>query len=388
MLERVARGELPPKHHLALRGSDGALRYEACLTREGFSGAYTISYHLNPPHALVRAAEAPEDTSPVDEGALPSLLGRRHFQTAKLSIQGRSYGFSTPLLYNHDLSLGLAKPQHSDAHYRINADADQLWFVRKGSGILRTTLGDVSFSALDYVYIPKGLIHRVELHQTEATEIFSMECLKGLSIPPQFRNEAGQLRMDAPYGHRDFRLPAFQGPLDEGIRSVVIQRDFRHHVFHTQHSPLDVVGFDGAVYPWAFPIMAFQPRVGLVHLPPTWHGTFSAGGALICSFVPRPLDFHPDAVPCPYPHNSVDVDEVLYYASDEFTSRDGTGPGSMTLHQRGIPHGPQFGKYEASLGHTHTRELAVMLDCMTPLRVTAAAACVEDMRYEQSFLAH
>jgi homogentisate 1,2-dioxygenase len=179
----------------------------------------------------------------------------------------------------------------------------------------------------------------------------------------------------------------FRGPLDEGIRDVVVKRGGAYHGLRHRHSPLDVVGWDGTVYPWAFPILAFQPRVSSVHLPPTWHGTFAARGALVCSFVPRPLDFHPDAVPCPYPHSSVDVDEVLYYVSGDFASRRGVGPGSITLHPAGVPHGPHPGKYEASVGAKRTEEIAVMLDCHRPLSRTEDAASVEDTGYDESFAA-
>jgi homogentisate 1,2-dioxygenase len=192
--------------------------------------------------------------------------------------------------------------------------------------------------------------------------------------------------MDAPYSHRDFRRPEFRGPIDEGIREQVVRRGRRFHGFTLARSPLDVVGWDGTVYPWAFPILNFQPRVGLVHLPPTWHGTFAARGALICSFVPRVVDFHPEAIPCPYPHSSVDVDEVIYYVSGHFTSRRGIGPGSVSFHPAGIPHGPHPGAYEASRGQTRTDELAVMLDCMLPLRPTRAAETVEDRTYQDSFV--
>jgi homogentisate 1,2-dioxygenase len=195
----------------------------------------------------------------------------------------------------------------------------------------------------------------------------SIECLGGAGILRQWRNEVGQLRMDAPYCHRDFRRPELVGPQDEGIRDLVVKRGEAFHGLRYDHSPLDVVGWDGTVYPWAFPIRCFQPRVGLTHLPPTWHGTFAARGALICSFVPRPVDFHPEAIPCPYPHSSVDCDEFLFYVSGQFTSRRGIGPGSISHHPAGIPHGPHPGAYEASLGTRETSELAVMLDTFRPL---------------------
>ena len=292
------------------------------------------------------------------------------------------------LLCNADVTLGIVKPLHSDAAYCVNADGDELLFIREGHGVLRTQLGDLRYGPLDYLFVPRGLLYRFELASGASHDYLSIECKRGLDLPKQFRNPAGQLRMDAPYCHRDFRRPQFQGPQDEGIRTVVIKRDDRQYQFTSAHSPLDVVGWDGTVYPWVFPILAFQPRVSSVHLPPTWHSTFAAGGAHICSFVPRPLDFGPDAIPCPYPHSSVDVDEVLYYVSGVFTSRTGVGPGSLTLHPRGIPHGPQPGRYEASIGAKHTEELAVMVDCRAPLAVTTAAADLEDASYEASFRAH
>ena len=199
------------------------------------------------------------------------------------------------------------------------------------------------------------------------------------------KNSAGQLRMDAPYCHRDFRTPEFRGPLDEGIRQVAVKRQDRLHAYVTGESPLDVVGWDGTVYPVVFPILKFQPRVGLVHLPPTWHGTFAGSGALVCSFVPRPVDFHPQAIPCPYPHSNVEVDEVIFYCSGGFTSRRGIGAGSVSFHPAGIPHGPQGDAYERSIGTQRTDELAVMLDVYKPLCPTDQALEVEDTSYPDSF---
>ncbi|HEY1097512.1 MAG TPA: homogentisate 1,2-dioxygenase, partial [Myxococcota bacterium] len=177
-----------------------------------------------------------------------------------------------------------------------------------------------------------------------------------------------------------------RGVVDEGIRDVVVKRGDAFHGFVHKHTPFDVVGWDGSVYPWAFPILNFQPRAGLVHLPPTWHGTFGTRGALICSFVPRMTDFHPDAIPCPYPHSSVDCDEFLFYCDGNFTSRKGVGPGSVSHHPMGVPHGPHPGSYERSIGTTHTTELAVMLDTTLPLVPTATALAIEDPAYHDSFI--
>ena len=208
-----------------------------------------------------------------------------------------------------------------------------------------------------------------------------------LGIPRAYRNSVGQLRMDAPYSHRDFRAPGLGAPRDEGIRDLWLKTNGSLQRYRLAASPLDVVGWDGSLYPFALSIEAFKPKVGKVHLPPPAHATFEAPGLLICSFVPRPLDFHEQAVPCPYPHSSVDVDELLFYSRGNFTSRRGVGPGSISHHPCGIPHGPHPGAYEASIGAKHTDELAVMLDCAKPLTRSALAESLEDAAYHGSFVA-
>ena len=386
MLDRIAAGELPDKPHTQLRGAEGALRHEECLTRAGFDGPFSILYHQHRPHAL-RAQPSARTELPAAASQLAAAdasLRRRHFRTRLAPPGGSLLEARRALLENTELALSICKPEHSESAYFVNADADELFFVHKGRGTLRSVFGDLAFGEHDYVAIPRGVLRRVLAE--EPLELLLIEARGGLSIPRQFRNDVGQLRMDAPYSHRDFRRPLFRGPLDEGLRDVVIQRGGRQHRFRAEHAPLDVVGWDGTVYPWAFPILAFQPRVSSVHLPPTWHGTFAAKGALICSFVPRPLDFDPRAIPCPYPHASVDVDEVLFYVKGSFSSRSGVEAGSITLHPRGIAHGPHPGRYEGSIGGTHTDELAVMLDCYSPLLPSPQARELEDPDYDASFL--
>jgi homogentisate 1,2-dioxygenase len=384
MLDRMSAGTLPAKPHTALRGDDGRLRHEECLTRDGFDGPFTILYHVDRPH--IAAVAAPEHGWTVPAPAPPDRpLARRHYRTADLAAPGGPViDARVPLLASDDLVLSVVRPDAPDPVYFANGDGDELLFALDGGGTLRTALGDVTFEENDYLFVPRGLVHRY-LPRAGLNTWLSIECLGGLGLPKQFRNEVGQLRMDAPYGHRDFRRPAFSGPRDEGIRDLVSKRGGRFHGFRYPHPPLDVVGWDGAVYPWAFPILAFQPRVGQVHLPPIWHGTFAARGALICSFVPRPLDFHPDAIPCPYPHASVSCDEVLLYCRGNFTSRRGVGRGSISHHPAGVMHGPHPGAYEGSIGGRSTDELAVMLDTAKPLAPTAAALSIEDPDYHASF---
>lgn len=384
MLDRVAVGDLPRKHHIALRDGSGNLRYEECLTRDGFDGPYTILYHERRPH--IQHAAATNHGFALPEASAPRHLAKRHYKSFELPRPGgASVDVRVPLLYNKDVVCGVLHPTEADPIYFNNADADDLFYVFEGGGVLRSVFGDLRFEANDYVCVPRGTVHRFIPDPGVAQYWLSLECLGGVGLLKQWRNEVGQLRMDAPYSHRDFRRPEFSGPRDEGIRELLVKRNGAFHGFSYDTSPLDVVGWDGSVYPWVFPILNFQPRVGLVHVPPTWHGTFGARGALICSFVPRPVDFHPEAVPCPYPHSSVDVDEMLFYCRGNFTSRRGVAPGSISHHPAGIAHGPHPGAYEASIGTRETNELAVMLDCYEPLVATPQALGVEDAAYHESF---
>jgi homogentisate 1,2-dioxygenase len=385
MLDRMQLGDVPRKHHIQLRGPGGELRYEECFTRDGFDGPYTILYHQRRPHTHRIATPAHGWPAPAAApGDRP--LAKRHYRTGELATDdaGPQIDARVPLLFNDDLIAGIAFPSADDPVYLADGDADQLIYVHQGGGVLRSLLGDVRFAQGDYVFVPRGLLHRFLPAGPQHWFWFSLA--GGLHIPHQWRNPVGQLRMDAPYSHRDFKRPQLQPPLDEGIRDLIVRRGGAWHGFTLDHPPLDVIGWDGTVYPWAFPILAFQPRVSSVHLPPTWHGTFAARGALICSFVPRPVDFHPEAIPCPYPHSSTHCDEIIFYCDGNFTSRRGVGPGSISHHPMGVPHGPHPGSYEKSIGATATTELAVMADSFAPLRATAAALTVEDAGYQDSFV--
>jgi homogentisate 1,2-dioxygenase len=383
MLDRMQLGEVARKHHIQLRGPGGELRFEECFTRDGFDGPYTILYHLRRPH-IHRVTRIEHGWgAPVAAGA--RALAKRHYRSTDLAGRGGpQIDARVPLLFNDDLIAGVAFPSAEDPVYIADADADQLVYVHRGGGVLRSLVGDVAFAQGDYVFVPRGLLHRFLPAGPQHWLWFSLT--GGLHVPNQWRNPVGQLRMDAPYSHRDFKRPELAAPRDEGIRALAVRRAGAWHGFALDESPLDVVGWDGTVYPWAFPILAFQPRVSSVHLPPTWHGTFAARGALICSFVPRPVDFHPEAIPCPYPHSSTHCDEIIFYCVGSFTSRRGVGPGSISHHPMGVPHGPHPGSYEKSIGTTRTDELAVMADTFAPLHVTAQALSIEDPGYQDSFL--
>ena len=387
MLDRICAGRVPSKPHIVFRSESGAQYYEECVTRDGFDGAFSILYHEGRPHEAEPVPGSGAGFAAPASAAAAHLL-RRHYRCLELGPTGASpLQARRPLLFNADVVVGFVRPAGADAAYFVNADADDLFFILHGGGTLRSVFGDLKFGKGDYVCVPKGTLHRFVPDSGEPQAWLSVECKGGLSLPARYRNAVGQLKMDTPYCHRDFRRPLFTGPLDEQRRDIVVKRGDAFFAFRARSTPLDVVGWDGAAYPFALPILAFAPRVGQVHLPPTVHATFEARGALICSFVPRPLDFHPEANPCPYPHSSVDVDEVLFYANSAFGSRRGVGEGSLSHHPAGIPHGPHPGAYENAHGTSRTEEIAVMLDCHAPLQRTADALACEDAAYHASFRA-
>ncbi len=387
MIERKWAGKIPAKHHIVMRDDAGNLLHEECLTRNAFDGPYTLMYHQNEPHrhSAWRVSERGWRLPVDEEEATAAPLRRRHFKSFEIPEDDNTpLNCRVPLLHNRDVIAHVLRPTRSDDVYFANADADDVYYIHSGGGVLRSVVGDLAFGARDYVIVPRGIKHRFELND-EAQYWVCFEVLNEVFIPKQWRTATGQLRMDAPYCHRDFRAPEFQGPVDEGIRSFVVKSNNRFSEYDMPDSPLDVVGWDGSVYPVAFHILDFQARAGLVHLPPDWHGTFAFKGGIICSFVPRIVDFHPEAIPCPYPHESVHCDEFLFYAEGNFVSRRGMRSGSISFHPKGIMHGPHPGAYEASIGHKRTDELAVMMDTFEALAATDMAIGIEDDQYHGSW---
>lgn len=384
MIHRLQRGDVPDKPHTVFR-PEGSMAFEHCLTRQGFDGLYTILYHRRPPHWIGSREELGPHPG-VAEPEAGDRTRRRHFLTPRLPRGGAPFRGRKLLLANSDLGVWMARAADADPELCANADGDELHFVVEGGGRLDTPLGSLRVETHDYVFVPRALPHR-----WLPDGVLTLLVLEGRSyvdVPRQFRNAGGQLRMDAPYSHRDFRPPEWpdRGPASLGApRRLVVKRGDALTAHELTHDPFDVIGWDGQVWPFAFPIRAFQPKTGLVHLPPTIHLTFAGGGFIVCSFVPRVVDFHEKAVPCPYPHSSVDCDEMIYYVEGNFTSRRGIAPGSISLHPAGVPHGPHPGTYEASVGTQRTQELAVMVDTFKPLVPTKHALGIEDPDYHLSW---
>jgi len=379
MIDRMQAGELPAKPHVAFRSPAGVLRHEECFTRQGFDGEFSILYHEGPPmtdRAIGPAAPGPWDRRVPEYGEEQPLRRR-------LLLGERAAAGWTPVCGNADVVVSLFELPVEAGSAFANGDGDDLHYLFSGRATLETPFGELDVEGGDYVLVPRSVVHRWRI--AEPLSGIAFELRGGLHLPVQYRNPVGQLRMDAPYTHRDFRRPVFRGP-QEGPESILVKKGDRFVRREPLVSPFDVVGWDGTVWPFAFPILSFQPKTGLVHLPPTIHATFAGRGALVCSFVPRMTDFHPEAIPCPYPHSSVDCDEVLYYVRGSFTSRRGVGPKAVSLHPAGIPHGPHPGAYEGSIGTRSTDELAVMLDTFLPLRVTTQARELELASYHDSWV--
>jgi homogentisate 1,2-dioxygenase len=387
MIDRQWAGLLPAKPHTVLRDATGHLFYEEMHTRGGFSGAFTYFYHKNP--VTPARTESTHRGAPVavaDEGARHPLR-RRLYLSDRVPAGGQALDKRTPVLFNKDITLYLARPTVVDDGYFANGDGDELWFVQEGQGRLESSCGWLDVKAGDYVFVPRSMIHR--WHPQGELRAMIVEATGGMMIPKDFRNPVGQLKMDAPYTHRDFVRP--QGPIatpdriQEGPTDLYVKKQGKYTRMMLERPPMDVVGWDGFVYPFAFAIEKYQPKTGLVHLPPTIHTTFAGPGYLVCTFVPRLTDTHPEAIPCPYPHSSVDCDEVILYLRGNFTSRRGVGPGAISLHPSGVAHGPHPGAYEASIGSKRTDEMAVMLDTYAPLLPTAQAVNLEDPAYHDSW---
>lgn len=383
MIDRMSAGLIPAKPHTVHRDADGSLLYEEMFTRGGFSGAFSYFYHRHHPAPAAEVTETSRGHAvPVADPSGATPLKRRLYDTRKMAPGGTPLECRVPLMFNADLAIYFACPTQGDDVYFANGDGDELWFVQEGALRLESPCGWLKVQAGDYVWVPKSLVHR--WHVDAPARMMCFEGRGGVMVPKDFRNPVGQLTMDAPYTHRDFARPEFAGPID-GPREVLVKRGGTFTRMLLERPPMDVVGWDGFAYPWAFAIEKYQPKTGLVHLPPTIHTTFAGPGFLVCSFVPRVTDTHPQAIPCPYPHSSVDCDEVILYLRGNFTSRRGVGPGAISLHPAGVVHGPHPGAYEASIGTTRTDELAVMVDTYLPLLPTAQAVNIEDGAYHDTW---
>ncbi len=377
-------GSIPEKRHIQFRKPNGELYYEQLFGTVGFDGMYSNMYHIHRPTQVKEIKNL--------YSVAPKVVKANNMQSYRL------YGFDVApekdylesrkiVLTNSDCHITLAAPQNKTQDYFYkNTDSDELIFIHKGSGKLRTLLGNLDFSYGDYLLVPRGIIYKIDF-DTEDNRLFIVESRRPIYTPKRYRNWFGQLLEHSPFCERDIRRPNELETHDQTGEFVikVKKRDEIFDMVYATH-PFDVVGYDGYNYPYAFSIHNFEPITGRIHQPPPVHQTFETDAFVVCSFVPRLYDYHPLSIPAPYNHSNIDSDEVLYYVDGDFMSRNDVKPGQISLHPAGIPHGPHPGAYERSIGKTETKELAVMVDTFKPLMVTEEALKVADEKYYQSWL--
>ena len=377
-------GKIPHKRHTIFRQEDGSLYHEQLFGTIGFDGMSSLLYHVKPP-TIVKHVGATKNIAP--EIAVEKNMTMRSIQGYEVKPHKDYLESRVPVLVNNDCYIELAAPQHSmNDYFYKNADADEVIFIHKGSGKLKTQLGNIDFSYGDYLVIPRGMIYQLHFDQ-EDNRLFIVQSFHPVYTPKRYRNWFGQLLEHSPYCERDIRPPhELETHPETGDFLVKIKKqDLLYDYTYGTH-PFDVVGWDGFNYPYAFSIHDFEPITGRVHLPPPIHQTFETSAFVICSFVPRLYDYHPQSIPAPYNHSNIDSDEVLYYVDGDFMSRNNIEKGQITLHPAGIPHGPHPGAYERSIGQKETQELAVMVDTFKPLKLTKQAIQVEVKDYFQSWL--
>lgn len=378
----VSRGQVPHKRHTVFRKPNGDLYAEELVSTEGFSSIYSLIYHCYPP-TLVKDIGEPFSVEP--KIAMEKNMRHRAYLTfgeAELDyIKSRKI-----LLMNKDVQIGTQAPSANTSYFFKNADADEILFVHEGSGKLLSIYGELKFSYGDYIVIPRGTIYKMEFDSAHNRH-FVVESPTPIETPRRYRNELGQLLEHSPFCERDLRAPENLVTHDEkGDFVVMIKKQGMIYPYTYATHPFDAIGWDGYVFPYIFSIHDFEPITGRVHQPPPVHQTFEGRNFVVCSFVPRLFDYHPDSIPAPYQHSNVDSDEILYYVDGDFMSRKHVEKGMITLHPKGIPHGPHPGTVEKSIGAKETKELAVMIDPFYPLMITEEAMSMEMNGYWKSWV--
>ena len=381
-------GKTPPKRHTQFSNPKGKkdhpFYYEQLFGTEGFTGMSSLLYHVHRPTMVKEIVKSYSVAPKIADGKniKARLLEGFNIEPADDFLESRK-----ALLINSDVHLGLAAPRKSlKSYFYKNADADELLFIHKGSGTLRTMMGNIKFEYGDYLIIPRGIIYQIDF-DTKDNRLLYLESFSPIYTPKRYRNHFGQLLEHSPYCERDYKLPK-NIETNDRKRSFLMKikkEGMIHEVMYASH-PFDVVGWDGYNFPYGFSIHNFEPITGRIHQPPPVHQTFETDKFVVCSFCPRLYDYHPKSIPAPYNHSNIDSDEVLYYVDGDFMSRNNIKQGYITLHPKGITHGPAPGAMERSIGQKETQELAVMVDTFRPLMVTEAALKIDDGKYYKSWL--
>ena len=377
-------GSVPPKRHTIHEKPEGGIYYEQLFGTEGFHGLSSLLYHTHRPTMISSYGET-IDLKP--KAAIENNIKSRMLEGFNIKSKDDFLKARTPVLFNDDVQIDIASPKKGTINYFYkNSDSDEILFIQKGSGILKTLFGELKFNYADYLVIPRGTIYKIEF-ETSDNKLLIIESKSPIVTPKRYRNEFGQLLEHSPFCERDIKLPENLVSHDSlGDYLIKVKKEKKLHELYYASHPFDVVGWDGYCYPYIFSALNFEPITGRIHQPPPVHQTFEGNNFVICTFAPRLYDYHPKSIPAPYNHSNIDSDEVLYYVDGDFMSRNHVEHGFMSLHPGGIPHGPHPGAYERSIGQKQTSELAVMIDTFKPLKVTQAALDIELKDYWKSWL--
>ena len=374
------RGKIPSKRHIQFLNENGDLYWEELISRGGFSHVYSNVYHVHPPTSIKKV------------GQFKILELKEYFQTHRphhlytshLNIDGDYLSSRVPLFYNQDIIISKSHMTQSMKYLYRNACKDEIIFVHSGKGKFLSNFGSLDINQGDYIVIPKGVTWQIKIN--EKTHFLIIESKDPVSTPSRYRNEFGQLLEHAPFCERDIQTPNFENPKNDQEIEVKVKVSGGIQSYIYSSHPFDLVGWDGYYFPYILNINNFMPITGKIHQPPPVHQTFKSNGFVICSFVPRLFDYHSKAIPAPYAHSNVDSDEIIFYSKGEFMSRKGIEEESITFHPSGLPHGPQPGKIEESLGSKETNEIAVMIDTFKPLKTTPRINEIDDKDYPLSWL--
>ena len=373
-------GDVPRKRHIQFR-ENGTLLTEEVMGLEGFTGNESILYHLQSPCRVMKL----DGFEPIERKEwVPDQHAHRHFKTFDVEPDGDEITGRRLLMWNDDVEISLCRPSETMDYFFRNGEGDEVIFVHEGSGTLETMFGDVPYKDGDYIVVPRGTTYRFQPEGAQRYLVFETPGL--IEIPRRYRNQYGQIIEGAPYYHRDIHPPTeLKTVREKGEFPVKVRVRGGYQTYVARLPPVRRRRLGRL----PLSVDVLDPRLRADHRP---HPPAAAVAPdvrrpnfVICSFCPRKLDFDPQAVPIPYHHSNLQSEEMIYYVSGNFGSRKGVEVGSITLHPSGLPHGPQPGLAEKSIGMHETHELAVMCDTFHPLKLTTFAKDLDDGVYWRSW---
>jgi homogentisate 1,2-dioxygenase len=337
--------------------------------RQGFYGKSSHLYH----------AHAPTDWVRIEGAVRPHAIDCTKLKPADRTDPG---GSPVAFLQNHEITMFVSRRSKAMPFYYRNADGDELYFIHQGAGVIETDWGPMRYEAGDYINIPRASTYRVL--PEEADNFFLIIQSSGEFDQP----DKGLLGQHALYDPAVVVTPDPSPILNDGKEwEVRIKFQNQFTSIYYPFNPMDVVGWKGDLTVWKINMRDIRPIVSpRAHLAPSVHTSFTTPGATVCSFVPRPIEEEPDALKVPFFHRNTDSDEFIFYHAGDFISRQDIKPGMVTLHPRGIHHGPHPKALANQGKKKYTDEFAVMVDTVNPIFLTPEGEAAEWKDYWKSWM--